>query len=85
MLSEGFEESNIVESIINGKILEHYTEEYRCLITGKFQISKNTKESLHIVVDYWSETKEIEWVDVVTAYIPRKPFWETYYRRGKRQ
>ena len=85
MLSEGFEEGNIVEAIINGKILEHYTEEYRCLITGKFQISKHSKESLHIVVDYWSETEEIEWVDIVTTYIPRKPFWGTPNRRGKIQ
>lgn len=85
MLSEGFDEDNIVEAIITGKILEHYTEEDRCLITGKFQISKQSRVPLHIVVDYWSETGEIEWVDIVTAYIPRKPFWETPNRRGKRK
>ncbi len=84
MLSEGFDEENIVEALLNGKILEQYTKESRCLITGKFQISKQTQGALHLVVDYWSETKEIEWVDIVTTYIPRKPFWETPNRRGKK-
>jgi hypothetical protein len=23
--------------------------------------------------------------DIVTAYIPRRPFWETPYRRGKKK
>ena len=83
MLAEGFNENNIIEAISNGKILEHYIDEDRCLITGTFQVSKNIKESLHIVVDYWSESEEIDWVDIVTAYIPRFPFWETPYKRGR--
>ncbi len=56
MLAEGFDESNIVEAVGNGKILEHYTEEDRCLIAGTFQLTEKTKESLHIVADFWSGT-----------------------------
>ena len=85
MFAEGFDESNIVESIENGRILEHYIEEDRCLIAGTFRISKGNRESLHIVVDYWSESKVIDWVDIVTAYIPRYPFWETSYKRGRKK
>lgn len=82
MLAEGFEESSIVEAVENGRILEHYIEEERCLITGTFRVSENDSESLHIVLDYWSESRAIEWIDIVTAYIPRYPFWETPYKRG---
>lgn len=83
MLAEGFNEKDIVEAILNGKIVEHYIEEDRCLITGIFLLSLNTKESLHIVIDYWSESETIDWIDVVTAYIPRHPFWKTPNQRGK--
>lgn len=85
MLAEGFDEGNIAEAVGNGKILEHYTEEDRCLIAGTFRISENTEESLHIVADFWSESEDTEWIDIVTAYIPRRPFWETPYMRGRRK
>ncbi|MBW2606236.1 MAG: hypothetical protein JRD05_01235 [Deltaproteobacteria bacterium] len=51
MLAEGFEEGDIIEAIGKGRILEHYVEEDRCLITGTYQLSENIKESLHVVVD----------------------------------
>ncbi len=67
MLAEGFDESDIVEAICNGKILENYTEEDLCLIAGAFQITEKTQESLHIVVDFWSESEKFDWADIVTA------------------
>ncbi len=85
MLAEGFNEKDIIEAILNGRIIEHYLDEDRCLIAGAFQLSLKTKEALHIVVDYWSEHESIEWIDIVTAYIPRRPFWETPYKRCKRE
>ncbi len=81
MLSEGFCEDNIQEAIENGKILEIYEDECRCLIMGQFKITENINEHLHIVIDYWSESGKIVWVDIVTAYIPRRPFWETPFKR----
>jgi len=85
MLAEGFGEDNIIEAVENGKIIENYAAEDRCLIAGTFPISEKTREHLHIVVDYWSEVGIIEWIDIVTAYIPRRPFWETPYQRGRRK
>jgi len=82
MLVEGFKEGDIIEAIRNGKILELYDEENRCLITGTFKLSENVKEHLHVVIDYWSESEGIGWVDFVTAYIPRFPFWKTSNIRG---
>ncbi|ETR69372.1 MAG: hypothetical protein OMM_09655 [Candidatus Magnetoglobus multicellularis str. Araruama] len=85
MLSEGFDEKDIIESIGNGKIIEDYYEEDRCLISGKFQLTEKTYENLHVVIDYWSESGKVDWIDIVTAYIPRPPFWRTPYIRGKRK
>jgi len=47
MLSEGFEEKDTIESIGNGKIIEDYYEEDRCLISGKFQLTEKTYENIH--------------------------------------
>ncbi len=82
MLAEGFNEDNIIEVINNGNILELYDDEARCLIVGTFGISGDIKEYLHVVADYWSESGNIDWVDFVTAYIPRSPFWKTPSIRG---
>jgi len=83
MIAEGFDENDVIVVIEDGKIIEDYPEEDRCLISGNFQLSKRLQESLHVVVDYWSESDKIEWIDIVTAYIPRYPFWETPLTRGK--
>ena len=85
MITEDFRETHIIEAIENGTILELYADESRCLIKGTFQLSKKGKESLHVVIDYWSEFDNIDWVDLVTAYIPRYPFWETAIKRGRKQ
>jgi len=82
MLSEGFSEDRILEAIECGEILEMYEEECRCLMGGQFHWSENIREHLHIVVDYWSGSGRVDWVDIVTAYIPRRPFWETPFKRG---
>ena len=39
----------------------------------------NVSSPLHIVYDYSND----EVVDIVTAYIPQKPWWETPSRRGR--
>lgn len=85
ILAEGFTESDISEAAENGKILESYENENRCLIVGTFRISERTAEHLHIVIDYWFGTDMTGWIDIVTAYIPRRPFWETPYQRGRRK
>lgn len=48
-------------------------------------MSENIKEHLHIVVDYWSESGQIDCVDIIMAYIPQRPFWETPYKMGLKQ
>ena len=84
MLSEGFGESDILGAIGNGKILERYPDESRCLVVGTYPVSQTTNESLHVVIDCWTVTGTIDWIDIVTAYVPQRPFWETPYQRAKK-
>jgi len=64
----------------DSKIIELYDEDKRCLILGSFYGSGRVKSPLHIVCDY-SNGKI---VDIVTAYIPQKPWWVSLTRRGRK-
>jgi hypothetical protein len=64
----------------DGKILEYYQEDRRCLILGKFLLGEKTKLPLHVICDFSNE----KFVDIVTAYIPQKPWWISPLKRGKR-
>ena len=81
MIEEGFGEQDILEAVSGkSKILEDYTDESRCLILGYFRLGQKTRSPLHVVCDYSQETV----VDIVTAYIPQRPWWISPTRRGKR-
>lgn len=77
MLEEGFEKNHCIEALLNGRIIEDYSSENRCLIVGRFTWSEGITDHLHVVVDYGDH----DWLDLVTAYIPRPPAWITPDRR----
>lgn len=80
MIEEGFSEENIIETLRETrKILEDYHDESRCLILGYFEMSERVRSPLHVVCDYSSD----EVVDIITAYIPQKPWWLTPTKRGR--
>lgn len=82
MVEEGFSEADMIKAVaVRSRILENYPEEHRCLILGYFMLTANTRSPLHLVCDYSVD----EVVDVVTAYIPQKPWWLTPVLRGKRK
>ena len=78
MVEEGFKEQNIIAAIEGkSRILENYSEESRCLIVGYFRLSDKVRCPLHIVCDY----SDANVLDIVTAYIPEKPWWSTPTKR----
>lgn len=79
MIEEGFDEDNCIEALSDGRILEIYPEEKRCLVLGMFHFTPTTTSPLHIVCDY----SQPERVDIVTAYIPQRSYWETPTRRRR--
>jgi hypothetical protein len=80
MFKEGILESDIVEAVIGRcRMLERYDDESLCLVLGYFQISANVRAPLHLVFEY----SRADAVDIVTAYIPQKPWWITPWQRGK--
>ncbi|HXG67105.1 MAG TPA: DUF4258 domain-containing protein [Blastocatellia bacterium] len=83
MIAEGFSEQNIIEAITGKcKILEDYPEESRCLVYGRFRFDEDEKidTPLHVVCDY----SQAGGIDIITGYIPQKPWWSSPTRRGKK-
>ena len=80
MAEEGFSVADMTEAI-TGKshILENYPEQSRCLVVGFFQVSENVKSPLHLVCEYPQEND----LEIVTAYIPQKPWWSSPRQRGR--
>ena len=80
MIEEGFDEENLVEALGGeSRVLEEYPHELRCLILGYFRVSEKVSQPLHVVCDY-SDSKVL---DIITAYIPQKPWWTSPSRRGR--
>ena len=80
MIEEGFDERDLLEAL-GGKsrILERYSNEMRCLILGYFTLTERLRIPLHVVCDYSNPTL----VDIITAYVPQKPWWITPAKRGR--
>ena len=78
-LEEGFECNHCIDVIMTGRIIEHYPDESRCLVLGWFEFTPGAKSALHVVCDY----SDRRCVDIVTAYIPQRPWWESPQRRRR--
>jgi hypothetical protein len=81
MIKEGFSENDILAVIQSGRLFESYDEEQRCLILGSFASGESALIPLHVLCDYSND----DIVDIVTAYIPQKPWWQTETKRGRIQ
>jgi len=72
----------MVETVLEGTIIEEYPEDQRTLICGKTSLSQRLDIYLHVVCDYADPI----YVDIVTAYIPDEVEWEKPpLRRRKRE
>lgn len=81
MIEEGFSEEDVITAILGeSKIIEIYDEDKRCLILGYFLWNDKIKSAIHMVCDYSNR----KLIDIVTAYIPQRPWWISPVRRGKR-
>lgn len=81
-LKEGFERKHIVEAILNGTIIEEYSDVQRVLICGHTNLD-NTTIYLHVVCEYFDPV----YIEFVTAYIPDEVQWEppTFKRRRRKK
>ncbi len=80
MIEEGFDENQLLEAV-RGKlrIVEEYPEESRYLMLGYFHFTLKTISPLHLLCDLSKPNV----VDIVTAYIPQRPWWIGPTRRGR--
>ena len=80
MIEDGFTEMDVVNAILgDSKIIEIYDEDNRCLVLGQFSWNNNLTSWIHVVCDH--SNKKL--IDIVTAYIPQKPWWVSPTRRGR--
>ncbi len=81
-LKEGFDREHIVEAILEGTIIEEYTDEKRSLICGKTTLSWNVTIYLHAVCEYVNPM----YIEIITAYLPDESLWENPpFKRRKRK
>ena len=71
-IKEGFERKNMVEAVLNGKIIEEYPAEARVLICGHTKLTEDLIFYLHVVCEY----ADLKYTEFVTAYIPDETQWE---------
>ncbi len=80
MIEEGFDEQDLLEALVGrSRVLENYPGEMRCLLLGHFAAGEKARAALHAVCDYSSPGL----VDIVTAYLPQKPWWIGPTKRGR--
>ena len=78
MIEEGFDEMQLKAVILGrSRILENYAEDQRCLVVGKLTRDR----FLHVVCDY----SKSDCIDLITAYVPQRPWWETPIRRARKK
>jgi hypothetical protein len=82
MIEEGFDENHLLQAL-RGKlqVIEEYPEDLRCLVLGHFDFTPNARSPLHLVCDLSNPSV----LDIVTAYIPQRPWWIHPTQRGRKK
>ena len=80
MIEECFDERQMLEALA-GKLtlVEEYPDESRYLILGYFHFTPKRRSPLHVLCD----VSLANVVDIVTAYIPQRPWWTSPTQRGR--
>jgi len=82
MIEEGFDERQLVEALRGRvRVLEKYPDEHRYLMLGRFHFTSATTSALHVLCDLSDDTV----VDIVTAYVPQRPWWLTPTQRRRKK
>ncbi len=70
----------VLESIMNGEIIEEYSDDKplpSCLISGK-----SNNKNIHIVVGY---NKTTEVIRIITVYIPSLDIWNNDFKTRRKE
>lgn len=82
-LKEGFDEFDIVEAVLSGRVVEEYPDDKRILICGETSLSTQLIIYLHVVCEH----SHPNYAQFVTAYIPDETQWypPDFIRRKRRR
>lgn len=64
-----------------GREREEYPDEHRYLLLGRFRFTPTATSPLHVLCDLSAEAT----VDIVTAYIPQRPWWVSPTQRRRKK
>ncbi len=80
-VKEGFDRHHMVEALLNGKIIEKYSDDQRVLVCGQVALTEGLQIYLHVVCEYADPV----YAEFVTAYIPDESQWQNppFSRRRK--
>ena len=82
MIEEGFDEQQLVEALRGRiRVLEEYPDEHRSLVLARFHFTPTATSALHVLCDVSDERV----LDIVTAYVPQRPWWVTPAQRGRKK
>lgn len=82
MVEEGFDEEQLVEAVRGRlRVIEEYPEEERYLMLGRFRFTPTASSAKHILCDLSNDSV----ADIVTAYLPQRPWWITPTQRRKKK
>lgn len=70
--AEGFLEHDIIQVLLTGRVRAVYPAERRWLVCGYFE-SHNVQLPLHVVIEHHKDALHGEFLDVVTAFVPKQP------------
>jgi len=79
-VKEGFTKDNMLHVVLQGIVVETYTERNRCLLYANVML-EGIRMPLHVVCEHLQPDAP---VDFVTAYIPSEEEWEPPTRRRKK-
>jgi hypothetical protein len=80
-VKEGFSKQHIVSVVLEGSVIETYSERARCLLYDEV-LMEGTLLPLHVVCEHAAADAA---VDVVTAYVPSELEWERPTQRRVRR
>jgi hypothetical protein len=80
---EEFDPEDALDAIMNGELIEHYAEEYRCLISGQSPGITLRREYLTDYIHCVAQYDRVDRIVIITMYRPKTSEWSNHFtRRG---
>lgn len=80
---EGFRPGHALQAILNGSIIEHYTDREACLICGEASNLSRSPDYVGTYIHCACSYDEVSRIVVITMYRPHNDQWLNQYTRRR--